>query len=220
MNWIWFFKSESRSVVYDSLWPHGPYSPWNSPGQNTGVGSLSLLQGIFPTQDGTQVSHIAGGFFTSWATRESPGILEWVAFPFSRGSSQPRDWTQVYRTAGGFFTHWATREALSCGYIITKQPHFEICVLTSAVSCYFRADHQDVCFSSQPKRSQDKPDFLSLTSRGCSFKNCPLNYVLKWVYSCQSHTIQILYGSVKCRTLHPIPRVLFKWIRWIHISEV
>ena len=33
-----------------SLWPHGLYSPWNSPGQNTGVGSLSLLQGIFPTQ--------------------------------------------------------------------------------------------------------------------------------------------------------------------------
>ena len=34
----------------DSLWPHGLYSSWNSPGQNTGVGSLSLLQGIFPTQ--------------------------------------------------------------------------------------------------------------------------------------------------------------------------
>ena len=34
----------------DSLWPHGLYSPWNSPGQNTGVGSLSLFQGIFPTQ--------------------------------------------------------------------------------------------------------------------------------------------------------------------------
>ena len=32
-----------------SLWPHGLYSLWNSPGQNTGVGSLSLLQGIFPT---------------------------------------------------------------------------------------------------------------------------------------------------------------------------
>ena len=43
-------KSESRSVVSDSLWPHGLYSSWNSPGQNTGVGSLSLLQGIFPTQ--------------------------------------------------------------------------------------------------------------------------------------------------------------------------
>ena len=34
----------------DSLQPHGLYSPWNSPGQNTGGGSLSLLQGIFPTQ--------------------------------------------------------------------------------------------------------------------------------------------------------------------------
>ena len=43
-------ESESHSVVSDSLWPHGLYSPWNSPGQNSGVGSLSLLQGIFPTQ--------------------------------------------------------------------------------------------------------------------------------------------------------------------------
>ena len=34
----------------DSLWPHELYSPWNSPGQNTGVGSCSLLQGIFPVQ--------------------------------------------------------------------------------------------------------------------------------------------------------------------------
>ena len=38
-------------------------------------------------------------------------ILEWVAFPFSKGSSQPRDWTQVSHIAGGFFTSWATREA-------------------------------------------------------------------------------------------------------------
>ena len=41
--------SESPSVVSDSLWPYGLYSPWNSPGQNTGVGSHSFLQGIFPT---------------------------------------------------------------------------------------------------------------------------------------------------------------------------
>ena len=38
-------------------------------------------------------------------------MLEWVAFPFSRRSSQPRDWTQVFLTADGFFTSWATREA-------------------------------------------------------------------------------------------------------------
>ena len=45
-----FIFFESLSVVSDSLRPHGLYSPWNSPGQNTGVGGLSLLQGIFPTQ--------------------------------------------------------------------------------------------------------------------------------------------------------------------------
>ena len=41
---------ESHSVMSDSLWPHALYSPWNSPGQNTGEVSLSVLQGIFPTQ--------------------------------------------------------------------------------------------------------------------------------------------------------------------------
>ena len=54
-------------------------------------------------------------FVTPW-TIVVPGILqtkilEWVAFPFSRGSSQPKDQTQVSRIAGGFFTSWATREA-------------------------------------------------------------------------------------------------------------
>ena len=44
------YESESRSVVSNSLRPHGLKSPWNSPGQNTGVSSRSLLQGIFPTQ--------------------------------------------------------------------------------------------------------------------------------------------------------------------------
>ena len=39
-------------------------------------------------------------------------ILEWVAFPFSGGSSQPRDQTQVSHIAGGFFTSWAAREAV------------------------------------------------------------------------------------------------------------
>ena len=38
-------------------------------------------------------------------------VLEWVAFPFSRGSSQPRDRTQVSHIAGGFFTSGATKEA-------------------------------------------------------------------------------------------------------------
>ena len=43
-----YSESESCSVMCDSLRPHELYSPWNSPGQNTEVGSLSLLQGMFP----------------------------------------------------------------------------------------------------------------------------------------------------------------------------
>ena len=52
-------------VASDSLRPHGLCSPWNSPGQNTRVGSLSLLQGIFPTQGSNPGLCIAGRFFTS-----------------------------------------------------------------------------------------------------------------------------------------------------------
>ena len=65
-SWKWTIflnkKSESSSVVSDSLQHHELYSPWNSPGQNTGVGSLSLLQGIFPAHGLNQASWIAGGF--------------------------------------------------------------------------------------------------------------------------------------------------------------
>ena len=50
-------------------------------------------------------------------------ILERVALPFSRGSSQPRDWIHVSRIAGGFFTRWATREAHI--YIIRSFQIFE-----------------------------------------------------------------------------------------------
>ena len=53
-------------------------------------------------------------FTTPWTIQSmefSARILEWVAFPFSRGSSQSRDWTRVSCIAGGFFTSWATSEA-------------------------------------------------------------------------------------------------------------
>ena len=43
-----YYESESLSVVSDSLLPHGLYSPWNSPGQNTGVGSLLPSPGDLP----------------------------------------------------------------------------------------------------------------------------------------------------------------------------
>ena len=134
-KWI----NESHSVVSNSLRLHEQYSPWNSPGQNTGVGSLSLLQGIFPTQKSNQgllycrqilyqLSY--EGKKWSWSVvcnswwshglspssllhlRDFPGkrVLGWVAISFSRGSSRPRDRTQVSRIVDRRFTVWATRE--------------------------------------------------------------------------------------------------------------
>ena len=86
-------ESESYSVVSDSLRTHELYNPWNSPGQNTGVGSLSLLQGIFPTQGLNPGLLHCRQIFYQLSHKGSPWILEWGAHPFSRGSSQPR-----YRT--------------------------------------------------------------------------------------------------------------------------
>ena len=84
----------------DSLWPHGLYSPWNSPGLDTGVGSLSLLQRIFPTQGSNPGLLYCRWILHQLSHKRSPRILEWVAYPFSSRSSQPRNWTGVSSTAG------------------------------------------------------------------------------------------------------------------------
>ena len=57
-------ESESRSVLSDSLRPHGLYSPWNSQGQNTGVGTIPFSRGSSQPRDQTQVSRIVGRGFT------------------------------------------------------------------------------------------------------------------------------------------------------------
>ena len=95
----------------DSLRPHRLYSPWNSPGQSTGMGSLSLLQGFFPTQRSNPGLPPCRWTLYQLSHKRSPVILEWVAYPFSRGSSQPRNRIRVSCIAGRFFTNWAIREA-------------------------------------------------------------------------------------------------------------
>ena len=81
----------------------------DAPGKNTGVGCYAFLQGIFPTQGLSP-----GLLHCRWILyclnhQESPRILEWVAYPFSRGPAGPRNHTGVSWIAGGFFTSWATR---------------------------------------------------------------------------------------------------------------
>ena len=100
-------KSESE----DSLRPHELYSPWNSPGQNTGVGSRCLLQGIFPTQGSNAGLPHCRQILYQLSHQGNPRIVEWVAYPFSSRSSRPRNRTGVSCIAGWFLTVWATREA-------------------------------------------------------------------------------------------------------------
>ena len=91
-------------------------------------------------------------------------ILEWVAFPFSRGSSQPRDRTQVSRIAGGFFTSWATGLFWERAKIqILKRPNSK--AITPAERCNtFKAGFQEV---SRRKEAETKfGEFLPICSTG------------------------------------------------------
>ena len=114
-------QSESRSVMSNCLQPHGLYSPWNSPGQNTGMGRLSLLQGIFLTQGSNPGLLHGRQILYQLNHKGSPRILEWVAYLFSSGSSQPRNQMGVSCIPGGFFTNWAIREGVHSLKILIKQ---------------------------------------------------------------------------------------------------
>ena len=87
--------------------PPGSSVHGDSPDKDTGVGCYTLLQGIFPTQGSNPVL-LYRKQILYW---RSPRILEWVTYPFSKGSSQPRNQTRVSCIAGRFFTSWANREA-------------------------------------------------------------------------------------------------------------
>ena len=111
-SWHWEgSESESHSVMSNSLWPHGLYSPRNSLGQNTGIGDLSLLQGIFPNQGTNPGLPHCMQILYQLSYQGSPKILEWVAYPVSSRSSQPKNRTRVSCIAWGFFTNWTIREA-------------------------------------------------------------------------------------------------------------
>ena len=89
----------------------------DSPGKNTGVGCHALLQGIIPTQGSNPaLSHWRQILYCP-SHQRSPRILAWVAYPFSRGTSQPRNRTGVSCIADRVFISWATWEAHFYPYV-------------------------------------------------------------------------------------------------------
>ena len=117
-------------------------------------------------------------------------ILEWVAVPFSTGSSQPRDRTQVSHIAGRFFTSWATKEALSPQrpgeYQVPISPGFSVAVTKSA--------HKAAAFLHAPRFLsffffffeflifyQSRPDFRCRVCFWCT--GTWFSYIQTYVYS-------------------------------------
>ena len=104
-------ESESLLVVSTSLQPHGLYSPWNSPGQNTGMGSFSLLQGNLPNPGIKPRSPALQADSLPVEPQGKPkndgmgslSLLQWIFLT--------QEWNNGLLNAGGFFTNWAMREA-------------------------------------------------------------------------------------------------------------
>ena len=84
----------------------------DSAGKNTGVACHAFVQGIFPSQGSNPGLLHCRQILYHLSHQGSPWILEWVAYPFSRGSSWPRSRAEVSFTSGWFISSWATRETL------------------------------------------------------------------------------------------------------------
>ena len=121
-------------------------------------------------------------------------ILEWVAFPFSRGSSQPRDWTQVSRIAGGFFTSWTTKKApLRVYYHLNKS---SLCFLALPVISKFflqgdRNLPSDNISGGASQETSVKPQLLT-------------SFVLEWHWLNSCFSLSLLCFLTVCGIFGPI----------------
>ena len=113
VNVCGWWVAQSRQALWDPTdsSPPGSSVHGDSPGKNTGVGCHALLQGVFSTQRSNLGLPNCRQILYHLSHKGSPKKLEWVAYPFSRGTSRPRNQPGVSCIAGGFFTSWATREA-------------------------------------------------------------------------------------------------------------
>ena len=113
--WKWKVKVKVAQSC-QTLWDPMNNTVNASPGQNIGVGSLSFLQEISPTQGSNPGLLHCRQILYQLSHKGSPRILGWVAYPFSSRSSRPRNRTGVSCIAGRFFTNWAMRDAKSSHY--------------------------------------------------------------------------------------------------------
>ena len=108
---MWKWRSLSRVWLFVTPWT---IQPWNSPGQNTGMCSISLLLGIFQTQESNWGLLHCSQILYQLSHKGSPGMLEWVAYPFFSRSFRPRNQIGVSCIAGEFFTSWAAEVVWHC----------------------------------------------------------------------------------------------------------
>ena len=105
-------------------------SPWNSPGQNTGVGSLSLLQGIFPTQGSNPGLLHAGGFFTSWVIRKQTLPLQ-----FHKGDTVRGKRRRVGLETLCFLMYFNMRYRHSCYVVVYRSVVSDSFAIPWTVAC-------------------------------------------------------------------------------------
>ena len=123
-------ENENCSVTSDSLWPHGLYTYMQSFRPEYWSGKPFPSPGIFPNQGSNPGLPHGRQILYQLSHKGSPRVLEWVAYPFSSGSSQPRNRTSVSCIAGGFFTNWvSTREASTNQIAVCKQKYFLNCLI-------------------------------------------------------------------------------------------
>ena len=128
LSWPCMHACSVTSVVSDSLQPYGLYParllcPWDFSRQEYWSGLLCPPPGDLPTQGLNPGLPHCRLILYHLSHQGSPKILKWAAYPFFRGSSQPRNRTRVSWIAGRFFTNWAMSEAQPTQHI-NKQRHY------------------------------------------------------------------------------------------------
>ena len=190
----------------------GLYSPWNSLGQNTGVGSLPLLQGKLTNPD---LPH-CGQILYQLSHRGSPRILGQVAYPFSMRSSWPRNRTRVSSISGGFFTNWAIRE--------TKNLPLVVCFLLSL--------SQFICSVSdslRPHRLQHARTPCPSSTPGVYSNSCPSSWWCHPAISssvvCNESTLCMRWPSIGVSASTSVPLMNTQdwsplgWTGWISLQS-